>query len=237
VTLPHFDIFLAAAFEGDDERPHSPDRDSRRPCAVAVPTWVGTAATRAMSKADETKVLEALRSQSDTAAHGAFNAIYYAYAESLWRFATRLTGSAADAEEMVHDVFAHVWTHRTTVAAPGGIAAYLFRAVRNQAIDTHRHNNVVSRIGADPSAPVPGLGEAPEDPDAQLLARELVQALHRAIDGLPERRRTALTLRYIHAMSYAQIASVLEISEKAAFILVARTRESLRTLFDQFVAE
>ena len=163
--------------------------------------------------------------------------MYYEHAEALWRFATHLTGSRADAEEIVQDVFANIWEHRTTWAVHGTIASYLFRGVRNRAIDLLRRSGVVARASEDEDliALTPGLGEAPLAPDVQVELNELRQALTDAIATLPERRRTALTLRYVQGMGYAEIAAVLGMSEKAAFILVARARDALRPLFERFV--
>ena len=165
--------------------------------------------------------------------------MYYEHAEALWRFATHLTGSRADAEEMVHDVFAHIWEHRRTWTVQGTIAAYLFRGVRNRAIDFLRRTGVATRASEDEDliALTPGLGEMPLAPDAQAELNELRQALSDAIATLPERRRTALTLRYVRGMGYAEIAAVLGMSEKAAFLLVSRARDALRPLFERFVRE
>jgi RNA polymerase sigma-70 factor, ECF subfamily len=169
----------------------------------------------------------------------AFDAIYHEHAEPLWRFATRLTGSRADAEEIVHDVFSNIWEHRSSWTVHGGIAAYLFRAVRNRAIDVLRRAGVADRVSEDEDliAAPPGFGEAPLAPDEQVELDELRSALQNAIAALPERRRTAVTLRYVQGLSYAQIAAVLGMSEKAAFILVSRTRDALRPIFERFTGE
>lgn len=228
-----FEVALASTLRGDssDVSGGGRARGPRRPAIVLAAMDAGPAERLP----DDPARLDALRNGNDSAAERAFSAIYYQYAESLWRFALRVTGSQDDAEEIVHDVFTHVWTHRTRFAPRGGVAAYLFRAVRNRAIDVHRHGDVVARVEQAPDTNVPGHGEAPRAPDAGVLTEELRHALRTAVAGLPERRRTALMLRYVHHLSYDQIGDVLDVSEKAAFILVSRTRESLRPLFERFV--
>jgi RNA polymerase sigma-70 factor (ECF subfamily) len=167
-----------------------------------------------------------------------FDEVYLQYAQSLWRFAVRILGSREEAEEVVHDVFATIWEQRDRWQVQSTIAAYLYRAVRNRAIDVVRHNGVIHRLESteDTDSLVPGLGQPPVAPDEHVYQQALQRALHEAIAMLPERRRTALTLRYVQEMSYAEIASVLQVSENAAFMLVARTREMLRPLFERFTS-
>jgi RNA polymerase sigma factor (sigma-70 family) len=69
-------------------------------------------------------------------------------------------------------------------------------------------------------------------PDQLAAANELEALVQRAIDALPERRRLALMLRLVHQMSFAEVGEVMQISEKAAFILVSRARAALQPLLD-----
>jgi RNA polymerase sigma-70 factor (ECF subfamily) len=230
VTLPHFRLLLAASF-GDDDRVGDYAQIERdgKPEASPFPK-----ARPLLDPAEEAPLLRRLQGADEGIARSAFTAIYEAYAPALWRFVMRLTQSPAEAEEIVQDVFTSVWTSRSRWNPASGVAAYLFRAVRNRAIDVRRHATVVARIGDDPALFSVGLGTAPHTPEASVVQEELRHAVRAALAALPERRRTALVLRYLHGMSYAQIALVLGTTEKAAFILVARTREALREVLQKF---
>jgi RNA polymerase sigma-70 factor (ECF subfamily) len=167
----------------------------------------------------------------------AFDALYLAYAPLLFDRAFSLIGSRADAEELVQDVFIAVWQRRDGWAREGSVAGYLLRAVRNRAFNHLRHRRVVRRLEEamphDESV-VPGMGEPARSPDQLAAANELEALVQQAIDALPERRRLALTLRLVHQMSFAEVGEVMQISEKAAFILVSRARASLQPLLDHF---
>jgi RNA polymerase sigma-70 factor (ECF subfamily) len=175
---------------------------------------------------------------------GVFNAMYRAHAPALWRFAARLTRSRDEAEELVHDVFAAVWEQRATWEVRHSIKTYLYGAVRNRVTDTRRrHATAVAALASDraavaePSHLPPAMGHGPARPDTAAESAEIAAAIRGAIATLPERRRTAFTLRHLDDMSYAEIGAILGVTEKAAFILVARTREALRPLFERFTGE
>src|SRR5262249_19853359 len=78
--------------------------------------------------------------------------------------------------------------------------------------------------------PVPDRGAAADDEPTE----EELAALQRALAGLPERERWAVTLRYLHGQGAAAIAARLGVSEANAQKLVsrglARLRRTLRAL-------
>ncbi len=168
-----------------------------------------------------------------------FDALYLGHFRALLGVAYHLVGSTAEAEEIVQDVFAEVWRRRGMWAPVAGVSAYLFRAVRNRALDVRARTRVAHDVRTAARAAGESLAAADGAiaADDALMARELDTALARAVAALPERRRLALTLRVCHGMSYAQIATVLGVSAAAAMVLVARARSSLGGLRAQYGGE
>lgn len=167
----------------------------------------------------------------------AFDALYLAYAQPLFDRAFGILGARHDAEELVQDIFVAIWQRRAEWAVDGSVAGYLFRAVRNRAINHLRHRRVVRELeeellrdtqhaGAVSSPPVPI--------DQEVAAADLETLIQCAIDELPERRRLALTFRLVHQMTFAEVGEAMGISEKAAFILVSRARDALQPLLQHF---
>jgi RNA polymerase sigma-70 factor (ECF subfamily) len=215
-----------------DDGPHGVWRGKSHPPGMSATNRADT---------DDTLVTRIRRGDTD-----AFDTIYMTYAPMLWRFATRLTRSSTDAEELVHDVFAAVWEHRARWHLQHTVKTYLFGAIRNRIIDRRRRMSTAtaalthdvdeaSNDLSDHATMSPAMGRAPALPDVAVESLELAEAIRMAIATLPERRRTAFTLRHLDDMSYADIGAILGVSEKAAFILVARTRTTLRPLFERFV--
>jgi len=162
--------------------------------------------------------------------------------ERVYRvFRPRLTAIAAEyvargvAEEIAHDALAMLWERRHTWPPERGIATYLYAVARNRARDQLRHDGVVGRVvseGID-AAETPGAGVAPPEPDAAIEQHELGRAFVRALRALPDGARTAFTLRWVHQLSYPEIAEIMTVSEAAARKQVSRARESL---FDALAA-
>ena len=171
---------------------------------------------------DEREWLAQIRSGDPVAFERAFRA----YHPSLCEFAYRYVRSREVAEELVHDVFAKLWESRRRLEVRDSLKSYLYSAVRNHAISYLRHALVERRWR---EAEVQR--EAPHDlndADRLLESQELVAAVQRVLDHLPERCRLALTLRWQRQMSYAEVAEAMGISVKTVEIYVSRGLAALR---------
>lgn len=155
----------------------------------------------------------------------AFELLFHAYFQPLWRFALRYVRASDVAEDLVQTVFEQVWSHRETLTVSGDLRSYLFRAVRNRTINTRKHAVVEARV-LDLATKVESVTAA----DPGLMPDEAVfrAQVRRCVDGLPEPRRTAVILRYYEGLGFAEIADVLGSSVKATEMLVARAVRSLR---------
>ena len=64
-------------------------------------------------------------------------------------------------------------------------------------------------------------------PDAVVNARRVGERVWRELEALPERQRAAICLSAVEGLAYAEVASVLQVSEKAVKALVHRARVTL----------
>lgn len=60
--------------------------------------------------------------------------LYEEHADALWRYAPKLTGDAAAAEDVVQEMLLRAWRHRPN----GSARAWLFTVARNLVIDERR---------------------------------------------------------------------------------------------------
>lgn len=171
----------------------------------------------------------------------AFEQLYLAYHDRLWKFAYGDVRSSAIAEELVQEVFLGLWRNRMRLEVRASIRAWMYAAVRHHARNHLRHERVVARFrdriaanGAEAGSEVEGrqIAMGAPAPDAQqaVEAQELDDAVARALDALPERRRIAMTLRWKHDLSAADIAQVLGTSPEAVRVLLTRARQELSGL-------
>jgi len=137
----------------------------------------------------------------------------------LFRFAYQLTGSIADAEDIVQTCFLELLRPECCydpVRAP--LRAWLFGIVRNQSL---------KRLRQKAAPHVPWMEEAPS-PEHEILRVELEEVVRRAVLMLPEMQREVLILAHYEQMPLAEIAGILDIEVGAVKSRLQRARASLR---------
>ncbi|HEX7119839.1 MAG TPA: sigma-70 family RNA polymerase sigma factor [Longimicrobiales bacterium] len=151
-----------------------------------------------------------------------FEAEALPHLDAVYRFALRLAGSPADAEDLVQETFLRAyraWEQYT----PGTRAkSWLFTICRNvflrQRERSVRHDEILHQAagsadaaGADsPEGPL-FAGASADDPEGNFF-RELVDdSVLDAIEALPDEFRDAVILSDLEGLAYAEIAAVLDI--------------------------
>ncbi len=147
--------------------------------------------------------------------------LYRHHAPALFRFALRLTGNRAAAEDLVADTFV-VAVAGGGPAEPASARAFLFGTLRNLAL--HGRRDAYRRPRA-PLELVESLA-GPSDPERDAAARADLAATITDLQALTEDVRTALLLR-TEGLPYQEIAEVLGVSEGAAKVRVHRARVAL----------
>jgi RNA polymerase sigma-70 factor (ECF subfamily) len=137
-----------------------------------------------------------------------FETLVRDYSSVLTRFAYDFLRTPEGAEDLVADLLLWLWEHRAEWSVRGSVRGYLFGAVRNRALNARRANSTRAAWrdlhAGDTSAA--GIANEQLDSVALLEAGELGALVRRAVDQLPERRRTVVILRWMHGMSYTEIA-------------------------------
>jgi RNA polymerase sigma-70 factor (ECF subfamily) len=159
----------------------------------------------------------------------AFEQLFRAHYEPLCRFAYRYLLDTGLAEDLVQDLFAHLWADRGRLELRGSARAYLFAAVRNRALNVRKRQLVEREWARDEALPdVRRLHRPPPSSDHEMEGRERDDQLRSAIESLPERCRMAMRLRWQEQMSHAEIATVMGISLKGVENQLARGLDALR---------
>ena len=148
------------------------------------------------------------------------------YGEACRRIASGILPDERDAEECVADALLSLW-NSIPPAKPESLRAYLFTAVRNNALSVYRKNTADKRGGAASDLELmEELGGSAKDDaiDAALLA----ESLNRFLGGISGEHRIVFLQRYYYGLSYREIARVCRISQKNVSVILSRVRASLR---------
>jgi RNA polymerase sigma-70 factor, ECF subfamily len=159
----------------------------------------------------------------------AFESLVRAHYGRLCGFACRLVGSREVAEDVVHEVLLRIWRHREQFEFRDPLA-YLYRSVRNRIISDRRrqagHAKLLARAISGDTIPI--LNTEQIGIASSLENEDLRRAAAKAVDALPERCRLVFTMRREQGLSYAEIASILDISIKTVENQMTRAGKLLR---------
>jgi RNA polymerase sigma-70 factor (ECF subfamily) len=143
----------------------------------------------------------------------AFKQLFALYYPQLFHSATYFLKSKELAEEVVGDIFFHLWVKRETLTAIDDMNKYLYVAVKNQSMYYLRRRNVIPNNDALELYNIEWIPDA-DDPEGALLNREYADLVQQAILSLPEKCREVFRLVLSDRLKHKDIAHLLDISEK-----------------------
>lgn len=144
-----------------------------------------------------------------------------AHYEALYRYAYRLTGSSADAEDLTQEAFGKALSRLAQLREPDRAKGWLFRILRNLYLHKVRDEKRHRVVPLDAVGDLPGR-ETEEPPEID-AAR-----LQQALDELEEGFRTPLILFYFEEFSYRDIAEQMELPIGTVMSRLARAKAYLR---------
>jgi RNA polymerase sigma factor (sigma-70 family) len=135
----------------------------------------------------------------------------------LFRFAYRMTGSRADAEDIVQECFLELLRPGCSYdPARTPMRTYLFGVVRNQSLKRIRRSDY-------------GVSTAHvRSPESDLLRTELEDMVARAVMDLPDTQREILILAHYEQMPLAEIAGLMDLEVGAVKSRLQRARAGLK---------
>jgi RNA polymerase sigma-70 factor (ECF subfamily) len=150
-----------------------------------------------------------------------FEAEMLPHLRPLFAAAYRMTGNAHDAEDLVQETFLRAYRAFDRFAPGSNARAWLqtiLQRVRTDAFRrTRRRPQTVELTGEGPAAAAP-----------QHALDSGREALERALRALPEAFRTAVVLRDVQELSYAEIAEALGVPVGTVMSRIHRGRALLR---------
>jgi RNA polymerase sigma-70 factor, ECF subfamily len=161
----------------------------------------------------------------------AFAALVERLAPSLLRFVRRtLAVQAAEAEDLVQEVFIRVWKARHRWRPEASVKGYVFTIASRLCLNYARGQRRAPALqpidpGEEPALQLP---DGAAGPDRLLQSGQLKAAIEREISTLPPYQRAVLLLRHAEELSYQEIAVALDTSGPAVESLLSRARSHLR---------
>lgn len=132
------------------------------------------------------------------------------------------------AQDVVQDVFVHLWDKRAQLDIRESVSAFLYRAVRNRAQDVAKHERAQHRLG-EVFREQQESDDRAQDQSGEIDfdSAEFRAALDAALGQLQPRTRDIFLMRAEQEMSYEEIAAALGITVSTAYTQLYRATKEL----------
>lgn len=163
----------------------------------------------------------------------AFGRLVNRYKERIYSVVLRMVKNSEEAKDLAQEAFVKAYDNRRSFRAESGFYTWVYRIAVNLALNYLERNR---DRHAESIEDTPALvADTPASDD--LDRAELRFVITTAVDALSPRRRAVFVLRHYEDKPYAEIASILAITEGAAkahyFQAIQKLKASLRAYLDE----
>jgi RNA polymerase sigma-70 factor (ECF subfamily) len=176
------------------------------------------------------------REEAEACDQAALEAMYGDLAPRIHRFLRDLLGDATLATDATQETFIRAF-RRVGELSPGTrLAPWVFGIARHVSLEFRRARGRFRRVVVD--APSKAQADVPDraarSPETELLDREALGVVERALERLSDDRRAALLMRLDHGLAYEDIAQLMGWSLAKVKVEIFRAREVLRATLDEY---
>lgn len=183
---------------------------------------------------DETYLIQQAQ-QGDT---GAYNTLVLHYQDALYNVAYRIMGEPGAAADATQEAFISAYKALNRFRG-GSFKSWLMRIVTNACYDELRRRKRRPQSSLDQivetyeSSPLL-VSEAELGPEANRQWTEVVEAIGRCLDELPDEQRVATVLRDVEGYNYSEIAEIMASTLGTVKSRLSRARAKLRDCLQGF---
>jgi RNA polymerase sigma-70 factor, ECF subfamily len=163
----------------------------------------------------------------------AFEQLVHTYDQAVLRLALRLTGSASDAQDIHQEAFLKVYKKLDGFRFECSFGTWIYRIVTNVCLDHLRRNQARKKMNVIEITDDDLLNQLSDDrpgnnPEQQLLDRELGAHISKALQRLTPRERMVFDLRHFEGLKLQSVSEILNASEGSIKMTFFRATRKLR---------
>lgn len=147
---------------------------------------------------------------------------------ALRRVILRYVHDHSLADDLFQDISLKVLRRFHTVRDQRTVRGWLFQVARNACLDHLRAQQSRPNSSTIEFYDGGASGEMGRNPVERFLSRERIEAVYKALDGLPESQRSVLRLRLEEGLDHVAIADRLGISRQAVEVRLCRGRAAIK---------
>jgi len=159
--------------------------------------------------------------------------------DKAYNFAYRLAGNESDARDLVQEAFTRALEHAESYDPTRPFDSWLLRILHNVFLDAMRRHSHSRTLSLDAPAPTQESGWSdllPEDAESasdELIRRESLDLLQKALKRLPLLYKSAVVLCDIEGLSYEEIAKVTAVPVGTVRSRIHQGRLLLRRAYEE----
>ena len=177
----------------------------------------------------------------------AFAMLVERHQRQLYRLALRMTGSEADAQEVLQEAFLNAYQKLPLFRGEAQFSSWLYRIAANSALMRLRRKRrapdtlaeqplelVGPRFSAEGYLEPTSSSDWSQRADEKMMSGELGDAINKAVAELPDDYRTVFLLKDVDGLSNEDIANSLDLTVPAVKSRLHRARLALREKLGEF---
>jgi RNA polymerase sigma-70 factor, ECF subfamily len=179
--------------------------------------------------------LSTLPEQAAKGDRNSFGQFYELYLQEIYRYLYLRVDNHQEAEDLTTKVFLDAWESLLKLPREQkieNIRAWIYRIAHNKVIDYRRTRKLLVSI-EDNSHKNLQVGGLEREVDSLFLSRQLAEGIRH----LPANYQQVIILRFINRLSHAEVAEIMEITEKYVRVLQYRALRQMRRLLAEVYSE
>lgn len=177
--------------------------------------------------------------QTNTSHATGLEALFRDHHDRVFRTAHRVTGSPADAEDVLQTVFLRMARGSETISAAENPQAYFVRAAINASLDLLRGRKRARAVAMDDVENEMSTASSVnrKSPETNHEDRELRNLIRGAVSKLGSTAAQMFTLRYFEGYGNAEIAEIMKTSPLVVGVTLHRARARLRKEIGRYLRQ
>jgi len=157
----------------------------------------------------------------------AFAYVFTANSEDIFKYGQKFTSDFELIEDVVQDVFVHLWEIKTSLAIHSSIRFYLFSAFRRELVRRLKVNQKYEVL-EDYHSSIAWQDSFQEILIENQITQESSRKISSALDNLSTRQKEAIYLKYLQDLSYDEISELMGIKVPSLYNLVLKGLRSMK---------
>lgn len=159
----------------------------------------------------------------------AFEELYYKYVDKVFYFSLRYLRSREDAEGLTQEIFLKIWEIRNTLNPDLSLNSYIFTIAKNTIFNKNR-KKINEQAYKDYLRN--HLDKMYDKTENDIILNEVRDWINKAVEDLPPQRRNIFKLSRFEGLSYKEISSRLNLSERTVESHIRLALKAIRNLIN-----